>query len=384
MLNHPRVDMSDDVDWNLLGKYLVGEGSKEEVEKVQAWIDHDPARKALLEELRHVLNATRRSSTSETWDTEALWKQVQQDIQRQGSGTSSESDDRQTTVVPDRAPRSGTARRRSGQSQAGRPFIQRATWTGVLVITVALGVAFLLHRAGFSGLWSPSDAEAKTFATQEGQRATVRLTDGTRVRLNVDSRLSVPGSFGDGRRVVRLEGEAFFEVSQDSTLPFVIRSGGTVTQVLGTSFGISAYPEDDETKVVVTEGRVALRADESLPPGRELAPRSAPVVLTKGQVGHVLRGTERIMQQVMDTSYHLAWMEGQLAFQKAPFSEVVRKLERWYGLDISPLDEDITLEGHLNARFDEDRPLDEVLSVVATAYGLKYERREQHVTFAPT
>lgn len=379
-LNHPLVDMNGDIDWDLLGKYLFGECSEEEVEKVQAWINRDPARKALLEELRQVLNRTRSSYSSDRWATDELWDRIRRETQEKDTESASAvaSEDR---LASERASRPGGARAHTRRQREGQSFIRRRAWAGAILVIAVVGVAALLHGSAFSALWGPRKTGSKTFATQKGQRASVRLTDGTRVRLNVDSRLIVRESFGEKQRAVQLEGEAYFEVARDSTLPFVIRSGGAITQVLGTSFGISAYPEDGETRVVVTEGRVALRADEPLPSGGKQAPRDAVAILTKGQIGQLLRGSEHITQQISDTSYHLAWIEGQLVFQNASFNEVVRKLERWYGLDISPPDKDIKPEGHLNARFDEDRPLDEVLSVVATAYSLKYERREQRVTF---
>lgn len=66
--------MSDDVDWGLLAKYFFGECSEEEEAKVRAWMEEDPKREVLLEELRQVRRLTRSPSSPESWDTRALWK----------------------------------------------------------------------------------------------------------------------------------------------------------------------------------------------------------------------------------------------------------------------------------------------------------------------
>lgn len=382
--------MDNGVDWNLLGKYFLGECSEEESTRIQRWIEEDPARKALLEELRQVLQMTRASGSSQTWDTAALWDRIQQQTKQQESGsTSSTPSSAQPAHESGRMPRKRCERRRPAQSRAVRSFMRRAAWGSAAVLMIAAVTTLWLRGFIGDGLWTTSSSEAKTFATQKGQRAHIRLTDGTRVQLNVDSRLDVPADFGDGkRRIVQLEGEAFFEVTEDSTQPFVVRAEDAVARVLGTAFDVSAYPEDGETKVVVTEGRVALRAekasraaDASTADSPTTSSSPSDVVLTKRQMARVLRSGERVVLRDLDVDQHLAWMEGRLAFEKAPFSEVVQKLERWYGLTISLKSGGDMPSGRLNAQFTKDRPLREVLNVVATAYGLEYERREERVTF---
>lgn len=286
-----------------------------------------------------------------------------------------------TPPAADRAPRRGRERRRPARDRAGLSFFSRqATWAGAVALMIVAMVLFWLQGERRA---APA-SEAKTFATQKGQRASLRLPDGTRVRLNVDSRLIVPATFGEESRAVHLEGEAFFEVAEDATRPFDVRAGGAVTRVLGTAFDVNAYPEDVETKVVVTEGRVVLRADGLPQADDPSATRgdATDVVLTKDQMGQVRRGGERVMRRELAVNHpHLAWLDGQLVFEKAPFSEVARKLERWYSITISLEDGTAPPSGRLNARFAEDQPLREVLSVVATAYGLDYERDKQRVIF---
>lgn len=404
---HSLQDMEGDIDWNLLGRYLLGNPSEADRKKVQAWIEEDPARKVVLDELRQVLGTTHDPDLPATWDANALWKRVKEqtqtpEVQQEDDDSSSEGRpartvDRSSRGAPDRPSRRSQPRR-SRRGRTTRQLARPAAWAIAIAVMVVVSAALWLRGSAITDWWGPSTSEVRTFATQKGQRAAFRLADGTRVRLNVDSRLTVPASFGDGQRAVQLQGEAFFEVSEDSLRPFVIRAGEAVTQVLGTAFDVSAYPEDGETRVVVAEGRVALRAGRS-PEAQNEEPfassaeegRSgrrngdAPVegvVLTNGQMGAIRQGGAPVVRQPADVKHHLAWMDGRLAFRKASFSEVTRRLARWYGLEIRVEGAAIPL-GRLNAEFEEDRPLREVLSVVATAYDLEYERRDRRVTFRP-
>jgi ferric-dicitrate binding protein FerR (iron transport regulator) len=226
---------------------------------------------------------------------------------------------------------------------------------------------------------SEEAAQKEVYTTQRGQRATVRLTDGTQVRLNVESRLTVLPSFGSEARAVRLEGEAFFEVATDSTRPFTVRAGGTAARALGTAFGMDAYPGEQVTSVAVTEGRVAVRSKQS----EEAQDEPEDVVLEKQEMGEIHQGGQQMVRRDFDPAAHLAWMEGQLVFENAPFREVTRKLERWYGLEVSLREGLSPPEGRFNARFAEDQPLPEVLDLVSTVFGLKYQLKQKAVVFVP-
>jgi ferric-dicitrate binding protein FerR (iron transport regulator) len=327
---------------------------------------------------------TKDAPSAEDLDTQALWERIDRETQEE-TATGPSSSGRQHSRQP-RAGRRAT-RRRSRESS-----LRTAVWTGAVTAVVAVTVALWLFAPLKTGVQDASSAP-ETITTKKGQRTSVRLTDGSRVRLNVDSRLTIPPSFGEKRREVHLEGEAFFEVAGDSMRPFIVRTEGATTRVLGTAFDVGAYPEDDEIKVAVTEGRVRLQAESSTaekasPAGEESANEGTDrqenrrdVVLTKNHVSLISQGGETITRREQDLSEHLAWLDGQLAFEDASFEEVTRKLERWYGLEIEFQGGASLPSGHLNAQFDEDRPLSDVLRVVGAAFGLKYHRDENKVTF---
>ena len=160
---------------------------------------------------------------------------------------------------------------------------------------------------------------AKT--TLPGQRNTFRLPAGTQVILNADSEIRYSSNYGESQRNIHLTGEAFFEVAHDPSRPFTVTAHGVATTALGTSFNVRAYEPAVEVALVTGKVRVA-KADTSrswvLTPGERLYyPPNAPP-----QHGRY------------DTLQSLAWKDGTLHFSGASLSEVIRRLERWYGVSI--------------------------------------------------
>jgi ferric-dicitrate binding protein FerR (iron transport regulator) len=140
---------------------------------------------------------------------------------------------------------------------------------------------------------------------------------------------------------------------------------------------------DEEVKVVVAEGRVRLRAERSSEEQEaDRGDEQRDVVLTKNQVSLIPRNGRQIIRQEDDLGEHLAWIDGQLAFDDAPFEEVARRLERWYDLEIAVEEGSAPPSGHLNAQFDEDRPLSDVLLVIDAAFDVRHEKTGDRVTFS--
>lgn len=128
---------------------------------------------------------------------------------------------------------------------------------------VAAAAAVLLILTGLfffrSTLWNViSPVQQLESITMHTERRQLELPDGTRVWLSPNSKLKYPDQFRESNRVVSLVGEAFFEVAHDAKHPFIIHSGQVNTRVLGTSFNISAYPQQAEISVTLLTGKVAV------------------------------------------------------------------------------------------------------------------------------
>lgn len=197
-----------------------------------------------------------------------------------------------------------------------------------------------------------------------GVKKEVILKDGTSVFLNSGSSVFVSSKYGESRREVRLTGEAFFKVKHDASKPFVIHSGKLQTTVLGTSFNIKAYPEDDRVKVTVATGKVKVEADQRSGK-RDLYAKG----LTHNQalVYSKLKDSHSI--QIVNSDSTSAWRTNHLIFEDASQQEIVNTLARWYNLDIQ-------LKTSADAKkytlsFYNERP-DKVLNILSALTGTTY------------
>jgi transmembrane sensor len=193
-------------------------------------------------------------------------------------------------------------------------------WRRIMFPAFAAGLvvagAFGLARRGKVPV-QPRPPE--TFATANRERAELRLSDGTRIRLAPASRVEVAGDYGEQRRVVHLDGQGYFEVKHDASRPFTVYAGGVITRDLGTDFAVRSYAEDRAVQVVVRKGAVAMTGV-----GR----------LAAGDVGRLgVDGTASLTRGVAVDSL-LTWLDGRLAFHDAPLSTVLAELRRWHDADV--------------------------------------------------
>ena len=376
-------------DWRRLTRYMSGEHPHDEEEALQAWIVEDEKRARLMDDLKQVWDATERPAVSR--NAEAAWQKLSPKLGRSEFDMREEERGLDAPVEEQALQVSGFApsSKRPRYRRPRRSFSRRTAAVAVIA-TAALLTALLWAPLGSS----PAEG-TQVFATERGQRATLRLSDGTQVRLNVDSRLVLPAVFDTGeRREVRLEGQAYFEVARDAARPFLVHTPRATVRVLGTAFDVQAYADDEEVQVAVTEGEVTLEPEEkALGPAFSGAPsdeeqpsergqRRSALVLRPRQLGVVSEGRLLAVRQGIDLAGQMAWTKGQLVFEDAPFSEVVRKLERWYDLRIEAPHVTPEEVDQLNATFD-DEPLREAIQAVAAALDLQYERDGRVILFSP-
>jgi transmembrane sensor len=167
---------------------------------------------------------------------------------------------------------------------------------------------------------SSTAQELLTVSTPRGGTYQVTLPDGTRVWLNAASSLKFISGFnnpGHQHRKVELVGEAYFEVAKDKNHPFIVDSEGQQVTVLGTHFNISSYDDDSAVRTTLLEGRVKIN-ESILKPGEQS-------VLTGGQIKIISADIESAM----------AWKNGDFIFKGEDFKTTMRKISRWYDVDIT-------------------------------------------------
>jgi transmembrane sensor len=352
--------LDDGTDFTRLARYLAGECSPAERGSIEQWLNGDPAARAELEAMRRWWD--RAAVVPSASRIDGMWQRL---ARRMHGGDVS-------VVVPDAEPERALRPRPRPVAPAFPLMPSRPPRIIAWRVPAAIAAAVMLTAAG-AFLWrSPAavpdgvaTSEVREFATARGQRATIRLLDGTRVELGFASTLRVR-PFRDGRRELTLEGEAVFDVVHDEARPFIVHAGHAVTEDLGTTFSVRAYPGDSAVRVVVVSGKVAMRP-------RDASPGSASsAILGPGQLGRLdARGAVEVEDGV-DTSGYMAWLTGRLSLHHAPLADIAAELERRY--DISIRIPEPAVSG-LRLTVDmQPRTLDEALDAVTVPLKLRHRR----------
>ena len=226
-----------------------------------------------------------------------------------------------------------------------------------------------------------------TKTTTRGQKATITLSDGSKVWLNAESTVTFAEQFDGETREISLEGEAFFDVVRNPNQPFIVKTDDLTTRVLGTSFNVSAYPGEKNIQVTVATGKVEVSPvppqdngaysplEEPVPTrqkgqGGVLGPATK-ILLTPTQQAIFNRSTGSLeMQKVASTSYH-AWKDQVLSFDSATLEEVAQTLERWFDVKIDFREHS---SGDCQVTVAYERPtLQEVLADLNLLTGIDYK-----------
>jgi len=204
---------------------------------------------------------------------------------------------------------------------------------------------------------SDTNSYLQTITTPLGGKYKVTLTDGTQVVLNSGSTLTFPIGFNQAQRRVTLSGEAYFEVSKDAEHPFVVSSGRERITVLGTKFNISAYPDDDFISTALLEGKVNCLDVNT----------NTNLILHPGEAA--LIQNNQLSKSTVDVSDMAAWQQGFFAFENEELAVVMKRLSRWYQLDV---DYTSIPEKRIYARINMEENLATVLGMLSTTSGLKF------------
>jgi ferric-dicitrate binding protein FerR (iron transport regulator) len=161
-----------------------------------------------------------------------------------------------------------------------------------------------------------------------GNQSKVILSDHSVVWLNAGSRLIYPTRFKGKTREVTLFGEAFFEVSKNEKLPFIVKTSDLEIKVLGTQFNVSAYSEDKVIQTVLAEGSVSIRRNNARFYDEEL-------VLRPNQMASFSKISNDTKVYEVDVGYYTLWTKGLLSFDEVDYNRILKKVERFYNVRIN-------------------------------------------------
>ena len=233
----------------------------------------------------------------------------------------------------------------------------------VRVATSSQGIVYEEHGKGMV------TEEYNKLTTPVGGEYSLVLSDGTKVFLNADSELKYPVEFSDGKRIVDLKGEAYFEVHKDSLRPFIVRMNGAEVTVLGTSFNVNTYGVDGQIYTTLVNGSVRVasmknKQEEILKPGMQSVMNVQSGLLTVRKV---------------DVEPYVAWREGRFVFRAMTLDLIMRQLQRWYDFEVFYQNSELK-DYEFRGVIKRDMDLDKVLSVIKATTNVDFEVKGKVIT----
>lgn len=260
----------------LLHKYLQNTASEDEIVQVLDWLDSDPQNCQYLEQLDYISNIytlTRSNKTHAGKRTVPLWKNI-----------------------------------------------LKWSASAAAVLFVCGGLGFWLANE----ITEDRNAQVMTAVlVPEGQRMSITLGDGTLVWLNSGTTLEYPAIFSKKQRRVKVAGEALFDVEHDAGRPFIVETFACETEVLGTKFNITADAERSHFSAALIEGRLRVT---------NLNAEKESIILSPNEMVDLVNGHLRLDRIASHDDF--LWIDGLLNLNNLSFEEVMRRFEKYYGVDI--------------------------------------------------
>ena len=334
----------------LVGKYLAGELTEEERERLEEWVSASGERRAWFEAVTGGGYRKEKLERLRGVDTRRGWEEVR----KKGAGRvrrwrlwcryaalfllpvlgvwfvyerwEGRGDGPAASAVIE----AGSSRARLILAD-GRSVALEEREPGVLTehdgTRINLEAAHVSYEEGTEEM--ESEPVYNELVIPRGGEYSLTLSDGTVVYLNAESRLRFPVRFGKGTREVELVGEGYFEVARDTSAAFVVKASDVRVEVLGTVFNLSAYEDDAFACATLVDGRVKVM---------DVATGEKVVLRPNEQA--VVGGGEMTVREV-DASCFTAWKDGRLRFQEKPLHEIMRIVSRWYNVEVVYEDEEV-------------------------------------------
>lgn len=240
---------------------------------------------------------------------------------------------------------------------------KRLAWAASLLVLVAAATfVYFLNTGRKDGLQLASGQLADQFQV-------LHLPDGTVVTLNRQSRLEYPAGFVDKTREVYLYGEAFFEVQHDPSRPFLVHTGNITTRVLGTSFNIKAYGDENDIAVAVSTGKVQVQKKDKTVLG----------LLTAGDQLIIDREKENVVMARVDVADIGVWKTPDLNFDNMTVEEAAEVISRHFNVEIK-LENELLGKCRFTARFTgKEASIKQVLDVITILTATGWEREDSNI-----
>lgn len=246
--------------------------------------------------------------------------------------------------------------------------VRRYWYTIAASILLVFAAAAWYMQQGKPNAPAEKVAAVSTPKPQNAMRQTIHLPDGSTVVLNANSRLNYPPSFSGATREVFLSGEAFFDIRPDAKKPFLVHTGRITTKVLGTSFNIKAYSNQELVEVTVTRGKVQVLKDN----------RSLGLITASQQISYT-NSNEKVEQKIVDIKPVIAWKPEEIYFNDITMEEALKQIGERFHME-AVFKNDAVKKCRVTATFSGDDQADEILAVISAVSKSTYTINENKIT----
>lgn len=236
------------------------------------------------------------------------------------------------------------------------PFLKYAA---VIILTIGftwLGNEFFSGRTSGTSA-NDNNSDNSVITVSYGSKSKITLPDGSTVNLNSGSTLRYPAKFSRLSRNVYVDGEAFFDVRKDPKHPFYVKTGDITIKVLGTKFNVKSYSDESTIQTTLVTGSIEIYSNKkeiseknrllTLQPNQQVTIEKKPGGLKV--IGDEVKKAEKTeslrkfiaVSKKIDVIPIVAWKDNRLVFREEKFTDLSRKLERWYDVGIEIKDPEL-------------------------------------------
>ena len=237
-------------------------------------------------------------------------------------------------------------------------YLKRVAAILILPLMVGIAAYYITKRSTINDL----AVNEYSIETANGERTRVVLPDGTKVLISANTSFTYPATFGTKNREVKLIGEAYFEVTHNADLPFIVRSKDVNVQVLGTKFNVFAYPQEDYFETSLVEGKIQAYTNNN--------PEDK-IILSPNEKLRYTYASGTMKKTTSDLQVETAWTRGDLYFQSEDLHTVLPKLERYYGVKFNIVgqlpDKQVTASYH-------ETDVNEIMKNLSIHYKFSYKK----------
>lgn len=246
---------------------------------------------------------------------------------------------------------------------AKRILLEIAKIAAIFLVAISVSFYFLSDRNEASQDWN-------TIEVPLGQRTHITLSDGTKVWLNAKTKFTFPDHFNKENRLVKLDGEAIFDVTHNEKSPFIVETEKFNVKVMGTEFNVYAYSQSNSFETTLIRGKVAIEKSNSAETAIELSP---------SHMAQYNELTGKLELKQVNTQQSVFWREGIYSFENETLSSIFQRLERYYEVEFDVKNRKI-LQDNFTGKFRYRDPIEIILEVVKKSNRFRYSKNDNKIT----